>query len=185
MTRRQMLTKSSVCLAVSKAWKRFLEASHDLWTVLDLRSARRYIRLESLKANLRRSNYRLETAILTANPVIFNGSNIEVLSRLSPKLNRLEISYAGYFGDSLLAALPNTRNLRVLKISGAKMSLFSVVKALSLCPQLQRAEINAVMLPQTNPGITWPQLNSLTSLRLEFQGDRLATTLNLVCTYYS
>jgi hypothetical protein len=92
------------------------------------------------------------------NPQVFNSSNLEVLTRLSKKLSYLEISSAGYFGNSLLTALPKAQNLRVLKVLNAKMSLLSVTKALSFCPQLQIAEFDAVQLTPVNSRAMWPQL---------------------------
>ncbi len=180
-----MLIVSSICLAVSKPWKRFLEASHDLWTILDLRSARRYVRLDSLKVHLRRSNYGLERAILTTNPQIFGSSNIQVLTRLSKKLSHLEITSGGYLGNSLLDALPKAENLRVLIVKGAQMPLLSVVRALSFCPGLQTAEFKVVIPPRMNDLAIWPQRDSLESLRLTIQGIFGHNRMNLVRTFQS
>jgi hypothetical protein len=121
-------------------------------------------------------------AFLTANPQVFNSSNLEVLTRLSKKLSYLEISSAGYFGNSLLTALPKAQNLRVLKVLNAKMSLLSVTKALSFCPQLQTAEFDAVKLTPVDSRAMWPQLDSLISLRL--REECLPESLRLVCMYH-
>lgn len=175
-----MLSYSSICLAVSRPWKRFLEASHDLWTVLDVRSARRFVRLDSLKAHLRRSNYELDRAFLNMNPQVFGDKGLEVLTRLCKRLSYLETTSTGYLGTSLLSALPKAQNLRYLVIKGAEMPLLSVVKALSSCPQLQTAEFHVV---KYSTHVIWPQLDSLISLRLELRGHCNQDPFYLVCTF--
>jgi len=178
-----MLTYSSVCLAVSRPWKRFLEASHDLWTVLDVRSARRFVRLDSLKAHLRRSNYGLDKAFLNMNPQVFSGKCLEVLTRLCKRLSYLEITSTGYLSDSLLSALPKAQNLRVLIIKGTEIPLSSVVKALNSCPQLQTAEFHVIKSLTMNTQVIWPQMDSLISLRLALRRHCLPDPFHLVRTF--
>jgi hypothetical protein len=148
-----------------------------------VRSAGRFVRLDSLKAHLHRSNYGLDQAFLNMNPQVFGGKSLEVLTRLCKKLSYLEITSTGHLGDSLLAALPKAQNLRVLRVKGAEMLLLSVAKALSFCPQLQTAEFYVVKQVQMNARAMWPQLDSLESLRLEIKGSFGQDPINLVRTF--
>lgn len=178
-----MLIESSICLAVSRPWKRFLEAYHGLWMVLDLRSSRRLVRLDSLKAHLRRSNYRLDRAFLNMNPKIFNSKHLEVLTKSCRELSFLELSPVGYLGDSLLTALPEAQNLRTLIVREAEMLLYFVVKVLGLCPRLQTVEFDHVRAAPGNDRVEWPPLHSLISLELVIWGVWDSDPLNLVRTF--
>lgn len=135
-----------------------------------MRSARRFVRLDSLKAYLRRSNYDLNRAFLNMSPQILGSKSLEVLTRLCKRLNYLEITSTSYLSDSLLTALPKAQNLRILIVKDAEMPLLSVVKALGFCPQLQTAEFHQVKPATQNAQIIWPHMDSLTSLRLKIGG---------------
>jgi hypothetical protein len=148
-----------------------------------VRSARRFVRLDSLKAHLRRSNYGLDKAFLNMNPQVFSGKSLEVLTRLCKRLSYLEITSTGYLGDSLLSALPKAQNLRILIIKGAEIPLSSVVKALNSCPQLQTAEFHVIKSLAMNTQVIWPQMDSLTSLRLALRGHCLPDPFHLVRTF--
>jgi F-box/TPR repeat protein Pof3 len=145
-----------------------------------VRSARRLVSLRSLKAHLRRSNYCLNRAFLTMNHQVFNGRNLEFLTQSCKQLDYMEITSFGSLGDSLLAVLPKAQSLRTLIIKRAEVSLSSVVKALSCCPQLQVAEFYHVTVTSWDDWVVWPQLNSLTSLRIEIWGQE---GFNLVCSF--
>lgn len=176
-----MLINFSICLAVSKPWKRFLEASHDLWTVLDVRSARRPVSQGSLRAYLRRSNYGLNRAFLAVNHQVFSAKNLEILTRSCKQLSYMEIDSTGPLGDSLLAALPQARSLRTLIIKRSELTISSVAKALGYCPQLQMAEFFNVRVIPGDDRAMWPQHDSLESLRINLLGHHGPFALSLVC----
>jgi hypothetical protein len=148
-----------------------------------VRSAQCFVRLDSLKAHLRRSNYGLERAFLNFNPQVFGGKSLEVLTRLCKRLSYLEITSTGYLGASLLAALPKAQNLRSLIIKGAEMPILSVAKALRSCPQLHTAEFHVIKSAPMNTQVTWPQMDSLTSLRLNIRGQHHRDPFCLVRTF--
>lgn len=172
----------SICLAVSRPWKRFLEASHDLWTELDFRHARRPVRLDSLKAHLRRCNYKLDRAIVNMNRSVFSAKYLEYLTKTCKDLKYVELLSVGFLGDSLLAALPAARSLRTLMIKGSQMTLHSVVEALTICPQLELFECDSFKLAHwIHP--QWPQLDSLHSLKLESWGSSDIDPMQMVCGF--
>ena len=171
----------SVCLAVSKPWKHFLEASHDLWTELDFRHASRPVRLESLKAHLRRCNYMLNRAVINMNRSIFSAKYLDYITKTCKQLRYIELFSVGFLGDSLLAALPAAHSLRTLVIKGSEMTLYSVSEALNICPQLEVFECDSVKLAHwIRPH--WPQLDALRSLKLASRGSSDIDPMQLVCS---
>ena len=156
-----------------------METSHELWTELDFRNARRLVRLDSLQVHLRRSNYKLDRAIINMNRSLSSAKHLEYITRTCKHLKYLELLSVGFLGDSLLAALPKAGGLRTLMIRGSEMTLHSVVEALANCPQLENFECDSVKLahwiqPQ------WPQLNSLRSLKLASRGSSEMDPMDLV-----
>lgn len=170
---------SSICLAVSKPWKHFLEASHDLWKVLDLRQARRSLRLGPLKAHLRRSNYKLDRAFL--NKKGFNTPNLETITRTCRELRHLELSSIGVVGDSLLTALPRAQHLRTILIKRCQLTLKLVHEVLLTCPCLEVAEFDFVQHgAPPRQYMEWPQLDCLRSFKLVFTHEARMLVTSMV-----
>ncbi|KAG9241711.1 hypothetical protein BJ878DRAFT_214365 [Calycina marina] len=104
-----------ICLAVNKSWKRLLDSSHKLWTILDTTKTRKSISQKSLKAYLRRSNYTLETAIIH-HKAKFDTHQMIYLIKTCKQLHKLELTGTGMIGDSLTASLPFAQNLTSLVV---------------------------------------------------------------------
>ena len=122
-----------VCLAVSPGWNRLLGMSPKLWTTLDTTPARKAISQTALKALLKRSNYKLEHAIITSR-ALFDAYKMSYLTRTCKKLKSLEIRGVGTIGNSLTAALPDATSLETLTVSDkCEIGLGSVQLALRTC----------------------------------------------------
>jgi hypothetical protein len=178
------LIHPSICLAVSKPWKRFLESSNDLWTTLDTRSARRGVRMDSLKAYLRRSKYGVDRAYFITKTPYFSSRQLEMITRTCKRLKYLECSDTGSsspLGTSLLSALPMATGLRTLIIKNCSMLFSQIVEALSICPLLEHVEFHRVIGVPSTVRTAWPQLENLASLLLIFEaGHSFVSPLNLV-----
>jgi hypothetical protein len=183
---RTVLTYGSVCLAVSKAWKAFLERFHDIWTALDMRRCRGTISLNSIKSHCRRSNYTLNRVIVNNTHHGFNGGKLEYLLHTCKKLQHLEYYGRGYIRDSLIAAIHGTSNIRTI-ITGQHLviSPATVFSALKACPQIVRAEFHNIDSFRPNLQAEWCQMDALETLNLtSCKGNNTSLiALNLVSLY--
>lgn len=126
---------SSICLAVSKPWKRLLESSHKLWTTLDTTCARKPISLASMKIHLRRSNYTLDRAIITMR-ANFDAQKLGFLTRTCKSLRSLELNGNGVIGTSLTSALPKANKLESIVVSKiTEMTISHVKESLKHCQE--------------------------------------------------
>ncbi|KAL3422552.1 hypothetical protein PVAG01_06708 [Phlyctema vagabunda] len=167
-----------VCLSLSKAWKRTLESSHKLWTFLNTRPARRAFGQKALRAYLRRSNYTLDTAWITMGPESkggFNDSRLSYLTRTCQQLQNLEISGPGTIGDSLVKALPLSKNLQTLVVhKNCEVPLDCVVSVLnSNRATLREVSFLAVRANYRSLTMQWPEpvFSHIKILRLRALGS--------------
>lgn len=162
----------SICLAVTRAWKRLLESSHKLWTTLDTTSVRKPIREKSLKIHFRRSNWTLDTALLTMKAI--DAQRMAWITKWCTKLKNLQMHGRGMIGESLTLALPNAKCLENLYVSrNTEITLSSVQTALKLCKDTL---VTATFLnvQGTKGGFLagrWEVMKSMKTLRLEADGD--------------
>ncbi len=155
-----------VCLAVSKSWKRFLEAFHDLWTSVDLRMTRRLVNKTSLKAYLRRSNYHVQEAYLPMKATDPRSQErLQYITSHCTELTSLNL-YKGRIGVSLVKAIPKANHFKSLVLESCTIELNHVVQVLTLCPQLEIAKFDNVSHPRRIEPFQWPQMNELRELRL-------------------
>jgi hypothetical protein len=115
---------------------------------------------------------------------IFSGKNLEFVTHSCKQLVYMEITSTGPLGDSLLAALPRAQNLQTLIIKRAEVPISSVTQALSCCPHLQMAEFDCVNVGSRYIRVTWPQLDSLASLRIGLRGQIGGLALDMVCSFH-
>ena len=165
---RQRLTYYRVCLAVTKSWKRLLESSHKLWTMFDTRMTRKPVSLTSLKLHLKRSNYTLDTAVISIKAK-FDVTRMQYLTRTCKKLRRLEICGSGVVGDSLTAALPLAKSLETIALgANCEISLKAVQLALKTCRKtlVEAAFLRIVGNQFSFVPNQWPELQSLRALHL-------------------
>ena len=178
-----MLILYSICLAVSRPWKRLLESSHKLWTTFDTSSARKSVSKKSLKAHLRRSHYTLNSAIISMRAQ-FDTDKLTYLTNTCKHLKRLEIKGSGVIGDSLTVALPLAQNLSSITVSvGVEIGPSAIQSCLESCKKtLVEAKFLHIRLsrPWVSAGL-WPRLESLRTLELRaFDGP--SQTIELVCS---
>jgi F-box/TPR repeat protein Pof3 len=178
----------SICLAVSPPWKRLLESSHKLWTTFDTSRARKPVTKHSLRLHLCRSNYTLNSAIISMGAK-FDEDKLTYLTKTCKQLKRLEIKGNGVIGDSLVAALPLARNLSCLTVC-VHIHLGVLLLSLETCQktlveaaftniQVLRPSMNSSQWPK------WPRLESLKSLVLEAPNpDPGEQPVDLVCTIF-
>ena len=171
-----------ICLAVSSSWKRLLESSHKLWTVLDTSYARKPVSQRSLRAHFKRSNYSLDRAIVTMKAA-FDASKWNYLFRTCKKLRRLEILGTGFIGDSLNASLQLAQSLEVITVSkNCEITVSAVQLALKTC---QKTLVDATFLKMKGTkqfgGMLgpWPKLESLKTLHFRATGDSLLNIVSL------
>ena len=165
---------------MTKSWKRLLESSHTLWTTFDTRNIRKPISLTALKVHLKRSNYTLDTAVISMKAK-FDVVRMQHLTRTCKKLKYLEICGSGVIGDSLTTALPYAKSLERLVVGkNCEIGLTGVQTVLKIC---QQTLVEAVFLRIKNPwgGYlgNWPQLKSLRSLNLQFIGTASLDVVSL------
>lgn len=124
----------SICLAVSKGWKKVLESLHDLWMKLDTTTTRKAIGMPSLKAYLRRSNYNLNHAIISSKAG-FDAPKLLFLTKTCKSLKILDMRGSGPLSNSLATALPLAQQLQKLTTSAnLEMTASGVNYALKTCP---------------------------------------------------
>lgn len=166
-----------VCLAVSKGWKRLLESSHKLWTILDTTDVKKLITQRSLKAHLRRSNWTLERAIITGKAGI-DAQKMSFMIRNCKKLREIQIHNLNFIGDSLTSTLPDAKKLETLVVGrNAQISLSTVQTLLRACAETL---LNASFLtvrgnPSSFVAGRWTLLESLQTLNL--RGEKGSATL--------
>jgi hypothetical protein len=161
------LTCGSICLAVSKSWKNFLEGFHDIWTTLDMRRCKGTISLESIKAHCRRSNFTLNRLVMNNTYHGFSGVKLEYLLRTCKKLQHLEYYGGGFVHESLNAVIRGTSNIRTI-ITGQNLvvSLATIFSALKTCHQIVHAEFHNIDCFRSYPLADWSHMDSLETLTL-------------------
>ncbi|EPE29442.1 RNI-like protein [Glarea lozoyensis ATCC 20868] len=145
-----------VCLAVSKPWKRLLESSPKLWTTLDTTYAKKNVSLSSLKAYTKRSNYKLDRAILSNRCLV-------------------EVRGSTMIGESLKASLPFAQSLESIVLSkNTIIGINSAQQALECCrTTLTHVKFLHLKGSRLAGAGTWPMLPKLKSLCLKAEGDYL------------
>jgi len=167
-----------VSLAVSKSWKKFLEAFHDLWTSIDLRRARKVVNQTSLKSYLRRSSFGLLEAYLTIKATDSQSQDrLQYITSHCPNLVSLGLCQ-GHIGVSLAESIPRVEKLRSLVLESCTIQLNHVVQVLTLCPQLEIAKFDEISCPRRSITLRWPQMNNLRELRL-VASDRVQSAEDL------
>ena len=126
---------------------------------------------KSLKAQLKRSNYTLDHAIVTLRA----GLDIQKMTYITSNcknLRRLEIRGSGLIGDSLTKSVPYARNLGSIFVSSnSEITASAVQKTLtSCCKTITEATFLCVTGSFNNLEI--PQLDSLQKLHLKAASRR-------------
>jgi hypothetical protein len=156
---------------VSKPWKRFLEGCPDLWTELDLRHTRRLMKLDGLAAHLKRCNFKLDKVYIHPNHSTFPAKHLFNLTKACKQLSHLELFSNDDISNSLLRALGEARGIRVLILNGhGIITMRSLIKALTLCPQMEHFECTS----EVNPGtrlLEWPSLTALHTFKMRVETE--------------
>lgn len=162
----------TVCLAVTKAWKRLLESSHKLWTLLDTTNVRKLISQKSLTVHFRRSKYTLDRAILTVKAI--DSKRLAYITKYCKMLKDLQMHGFGVVGDSLTLALKDAKALETLWVSRDTHTMLSAVQmALGQC---KSSLVTATFLKVIGPrggflSDRWPAMGSLKYLHLDSDGQ--------------
>jgi hypothetical protein len=196
-----MAYNSSICLSVSKGWKKFIESRPILWESLDLRFARRVVTKESLKAWCKRSEsgaHGICHAAISLKKPEMNATKLRIITQGCKRLSYLHVCYdgvanramasQGVVGITLMEALPLAKNLSTLVISAdCQVFLSYVVSILKACPKMERAEFHNIEIcgrGQQAPD-QWPMMPNLKKLRLSVINNAIGrnelTNLSLVC----
>jgi F-box/TPR repeat protein Pof3 len=171
---------------VSKPWKRLLESSHSLWTVLDTRSTKKAISLKSLKIYVRRSNCTVEQAIITMKANI-DAEKMKFITRTCKTLREINIVGSGLIGDSLNSALPDAKNLNELSISqNTEITLSAVQTAMKTCSK-SLTSIRCYNVKRNRGDAfegRWPATETLTSITLQSQGIWHLDIVSLLSVFF-
>jgi F-box/TPR repeat protein Pof3 len=178
--RSSLISQFSICLAVSKSWRRLLESSPKLWTTLDTTCAKRIVSLLSLRAYLKRSNYTLDTAVISKGFII-DKSRLLYLTKHCKKLRHLEIRGNSMIGASLISSLPFAENLESIILSkNTIIGVSSAQDVLKSCRKtLTEVKFLSVKGSRMAGSGSWPILPRLRSLCLKADGNFLLDMVSL------
>jgi len=140
-----------------------LESSYKIWTTFDTTRTRKAVSQNSLKIHLRRSNYTLNTAIISARSQ-FDAKKLTFLTKTCKQLKHLEFNGTGIIGDSLVTALPFAKSLTSITIStNYTIGLSAVMSVLKICQEtLKHARFLRVQgLAHSPPGLKLDALETL------------------------
>ena len=162
----------SVCLSVTHSWKRLLESSHKLWTILDTTSVKKTISQKSLTIHFRRSKWTLDRAILTMKAI--DAQRLAYITKNCKMLKELQMHGRGMIADSLASALKDAKSLENLYVSrNTETTLSAVQSALGHC---KNSLVTATFLNIRGPrggflAARWPVMGPIKTIHLEADGE--------------
>lgn len=149
-----------MCLTVSKSWKRVLESSHKLWTILDMTNVRTEISHKALKAYLKRSKYTLYEANIRNGTLA--APKLRYLTVTCKELQRLTLHGHRTIGESLISALPEAKSLRYLNSRGCEISFRTLLEALrQVQARIEEVKFFNVSCLSSDSACMWPRLENL------------------------
>jgi hypothetical protein len=145
-----------------KLWTTFNTLDKRAHTFITGGRSRRPISLFMFRLYLKRSNYALHTAVISGKDS-FDGTKMELLTRLCKDLRHLELHGFHLMVDSLVNALPFAQNLRTLIVSN-RTTAKTMLKALQLCSQTLVKAAFLSLDGTLDTTQAWPMLESMECL---------------------
>ncbi|CAD6500960.1 BgTH12-06666 [Blumeria graminis f. sp. triticale] len=160
-----------ICLAVSKSWNNFLECTKTLWTTLYTSRACQPISLKALEQYLKRSDSTVDNALLHLESFA-DKANMEYLTNTCHRLIDLRIHGEGTLSQSQAAFLATAKGIQKLHLSqDTQVTCQTMVFISDICRQtLKEAKFLHVKEKEIRAVTSWPRMNALTSIHMDFVG---------------
>ncbi|EPQ63831.1 hypothetical protein BGT96224_A20190 [Blumeria graminis f. sp. tritici 96224] len=170
-----------LCLAVSKSWNILLESARSLWTTVYTTRECQPIPLKALKEYLRRSRFTVDSALI--HRISFADiPNMEYLMDKCHGLRDLSIYGDGSFCQSLGTNLASAKGIQKLHLSQkTPVSVPTMIMALNACRNtIREAKLLCVTGNNGESISSWPEMNSLTRIHLDFCNNGYIKILGLI-----